>query len=238
MARQKGLTPGVLGFVSCPTQSNHHSVSHPIIPSWCRVCVIFWQGFPLLHWLSEKPCHRVFDHLSEIELHQPDVKVITFNHEGIFSQAATDVDALKAFISMKGNLRYPIYVDVNRTAINGGLANWTSLVSLSPWRSYFSYFQTRAEPFYPLRYDWGLNWKLCRCLHPSLAVFIITTHDSRVHWVGNAEAEDLGEPLSRVLASLWGSIFFIPNRTGTTSGSHHLHGFGLRKTSTKKIGRH
>lgn len=66
-----------------------------------------------------KPCHRVFDHLSEIERHQPDVKVITFNHEGIFSQAATDIDALKAFISMKGNLKYPIYVDVNRTAING-----------------------------------------------------------------------------------------------------------------------
>lgn len=68
-----------------------------------------------------KPCHRVFDHLSEIALNQPDVKVITFNHEGIFSQAATDIEALKAFIKMKGNLQYPIFVDINRIAINGVL---------------------------------------------------------------------------------------------------------------------
>ncbi|KAK7690858.1 hypothetical protein QCA50_005960 [Cerrena zonata] len=65
---------------------------------------------------------------------------------------------------MKGNLRYPIYVDVNRTAIN-------------------AIFKPGQNLSIPL-------------------VFIITTHDSRVHWVGNAEAEDLGEPLSRVLASL------------------------------------
>ncbi|KAI0078789.1 hypothetical protein K474DRAFT_1706183 [Panus rudis PR-1116 ss-1] len=111
-----------------------------------------------------RPCHRVFDHLSDIALNEKDVQVITFNHEGIFSQADTDIAAVKSFVETKGNLRYPIFVDVRRTAIN-------------------AIFKPGQNLSIPL-------------------VFIISIKDGVVHWLGNADAEDMTRPLSRLLASL------------------------------------
>lgn len=65
-----------------------------------------------------QPCHRVFQHLSEMTSH-PDVKVLTYNHEGIFNQTPTDTEALKTFIQEHGNINYPVFVDDNRVAIDG-----------------------------------------------------------------------------------------------------------------------
>ncbi|TCD70190.1 hypothetical protein EIP91_004369 [Steccherinum ochraceum] len=110
-----------------------------------------------------RPCHRVFGHLSEIATN-PDVKVLTYNHEGIFNQSETDVEALKTFIQEQGNLHYPVFVDVNRVAID-------------------AIFRPGQNLSIPL-------------------VFIITPKDGVVHWIGNADAEDMGEPLERVLLSL------------------------------------
>ena len=60
----------------------------------------------------------MFEHLSQIATN-PEVKVLTFNHEGIFNQDETDTEALRMFIQDQGNLHYPIFVDVNRVAIDG-----------------------------------------------------------------------------------------------------------------------
>lgn len=60
----------------------------------------------------------MFGHLSQIATNR-DVKVLTYNHEGIFNQSETDVEALKTFIQEQGNMDYPIFVDVNRVAIDG-----------------------------------------------------------------------------------------------------------------------
>jgi len=110
-----------------------------------------------------RPCHRVFQHLSEMAAH-PGVKVLTYNHEGIFNQSDTDIEALKSFIQEQGNINYPVFVDVNRVAID-------------------AIFRPGQNLSIPL-------------------VFIITPKDGVVHWIGNADAEDMGEPLRRVLSSL------------------------------------
>ena len=50
---------------------------------------------------------------------KPGIKVITFNHEGIFNNTETNIPALKDFVLSRNNMNYPIYVDVNRLAIDG-----------------------------------------------------------------------------------------------------------------------
>ena len=65
-----------------------------------------------------QPCHRVFSHLSDIAS-RPGIKVITYDHEGIFNNAETNISELKQFVLSRSNMNYPIYVDVKRVAING-----------------------------------------------------------------------------------------------------------------------
>jgi len=78
--------------------------------------------------------------------------------------APTDIDALKTFIKNKGNLRYPVFVDYQRIAID-------------------AIFKPGQNLSIPL-------------------VFIITTRDGIVRWVGNADAEDMGKPLEEALAGI------------------------------------
>ncbi|OCH95437.1 hypothetical protein OBBRIDRAFT_788327 [Obba rivulosa] len=64
-----------------------------------------------------RPCLAESKHLSELAITQPDVKLITFNHEGIFSNASANVAAVKQFVKDRDDMIYPIYIDVNRIAI-------------------------------------------------------------------------------------------------------------------------
>lgn len=108
-----------------------------------------------------RPCHEVFGHLSKIA-EKPGVKLISFNHEGIFTQAETDVPALRGFVAKQRNLKYPIFVDAKRIAIN-------------------AVFKPGQNLSIPL-------------------VVLISTRDGKVHWLGNAAAEDFETPLERILA--------------------------------------
>lgn len=63
-----------------------------------------------------RPCHVVCDILSDIAK-KPDVKVITFNHEGIFTKADINRTVVKGFVDSRGDMNYPIYIDSQRVAI-------------------------------------------------------------------------------------------------------------------------
>ncbi|KAI0346555.1 hypothetical protein BDW22DRAFT_1352680 [Trametopsis cervina] len=84
------------------------------IDGWRNASVLvieFWAS-----WC--KPCHEVFEHLSRIAATQPDTKVISFAHEGIFNNAETDVPALAAFVAARRDIDYPVFVDHRRVAFN------------------------------------------------------------------------------------------------------------------------
>ena len=66
---------------------------------------------------SHQPCHRVFSHLSDIA-NRPGIKVITYNHEGIFNNTDTNIPMLREFVASRANMNYPISVDAKRVAIN------------------------------------------------------------------------------------------------------------------------
>ena len=65
-----------------------------------------------------QPCLAVFRDLSTLAHTRPDIKVITFNSEGIFTNAPIDVAAVKAFIAARDDMNYPIYIDTQRVAVN------------------------------------------------------------------------------------------------------------------------
>ncbi|KAH9928667.1 uncharacterized protein B0H18DRAFT_1084408 [Fomitopsis serialis] len=103
--------------------------------SWCRV-----RAAPPL------PCQfsiGVPSSSALINATKPDVKVITFNHEGIFNKTAIVGPS-------RSDMDYPIYIDSHRVAVQG-------------------------------------------------IVFIITTKDQIVHWVGNPE--EMAAPLEKALSS-------------------------------------
>lgn len=119
MADQKGISDRILGVVSgfpysCRAVTDGAPCPDGVVCAFLLTPTAAWTNDPFI----PQPCHRVFDHLSEIATN-PNVKVLTFNHEGIFNQDDTDIEALKGFIQQSGNLRYPILVDANRVAING-----------------------------------------------------------------------------------------------------------------------
>lgn len=66
-----------------------------------------------------QPCHRVFQHLSEIATQERSVKVISFADEGIFNNKATDIAAMKTFVFSRTDMNYPIYIDSHHVAYNG-----------------------------------------------------------------------------------------------------------------------
>ncbi|KAF7795976.1 hypothetical protein EIP86_007145 [Pleurotus ostreatoroseus] len=59
----------------------------------------------------------VFPHLSAIA-NRPGMKVISFNHEGIFNNAETNITAVKNFVLSRPDMNFPVFVDVRRVAIN------------------------------------------------------------------------------------------------------------------------
>ncbi|RDX57532.1 hypothetical protein OH76DRAFT_1395361 [Lentinus brumalis] len=65
-----------------------------------------------------RPCLAVFRDLSTLAQTRPDIKVITFNSEGIFTNAPIDVTAVKAFIAARDDMNYPIYIDTHRVAVS------------------------------------------------------------------------------------------------------------------------
>ncbi|CCM04985.1 uncharacterized protein FIBRA_07183 [Fibroporia radiculosa] len=70
------------------------------------------------YWASWcRPCHVVCGILSNIVATEPDVKVITFNHEGIFTKAEIDRAVVKNFIDSRNDMDYPIYIDSERVAV-------------------------------------------------------------------------------------------------------------------------
>ncbi|KAI0787890.1 hypothetical protein C8Q74DRAFT_641310 [Fomes fomentarius] len=64
-----------------------------------------------------RPCLAVFHELSTLAQTRPEIKVITFNAEGIFTNAPINVAAVKAFIAGRDDMNYPIYIDTHRVAV-------------------------------------------------------------------------------------------------------------------------
>ncbi|KAH9926837.1 hypothetical protein B0H21DRAFT_764008 [Amylocystis lapponica] len=106
-----------------------------------------------------RPCHPVCQLLSDAAAKYPEIKVITFNHEGIFTKAEIDTAVVRNFVSRRDDMNYPLYIDINRVAV----------------QALFEPGQTLSIPL----------------------VFIITTKDCVVHWVGNPE--DMDTPLAEAI---------------------------------------
>lgn len=64
-----------------------------------------------------RPCLAESKHLSELVAIYPDVKLITFCHEGIFSNANANAGGIRQFVKTRTDMNYPIYVDIQRVAI-------------------------------------------------------------------------------------------------------------------------
>ena len=63
--------------------------------------------------------------LARVNATKPDVKVITFNHEGIFNKTEIDRSVVKTFVDGRNDMDYPIYIDSHRVAVQGkGRAVW------------------------------------------------------------------------------------------------------------------
>ncbi|PCH42305.1 hypothetical protein WOLCODRAFT_152330 [Wolfiporia cocos MD-104 SS10] len=67
--------------------------------------------------LATQPCHVVSPILSKINASKPDVKLITFNHEGIFNKTDIDRSIVDDFVSGRDDMDYPVYIDMKRVAV-------------------------------------------------------------------------------------------------------------------------
>ncbi|KAH9945284.1 uncharacterized protein BXZ73DRAFT_37922 [Epithele typhae] len=70
------------------------------------------------HTHTSQPCVVVFDDLSRIAQTRPEIKVITFNSETIFTNAPVDVGFVKNFVASRTDMKYPIFIDTHRVAVN------------------------------------------------------------------------------------------------------------------------
>ncbi|KAL1949266.1 hypothetical protein VTO73DRAFT_8147 [Trametes versicolor] len=81
-----------------------------------------WRDAKLLiieFWASWcRPCLAVFRDLAVLARTRPDVKVVAFNAEGIFTHAPIDVAAVRRFVARRDDMDYPIYIDTHRVAVN------------------------------------------------------------------------------------------------------------------------
>lgn len=64
-----------------------------------------------------QPCHVVGSLLSRVNATKTDVKVITFNHEGIFNKTEIDRSVVKTFVNSRNDMDYPVYIDSHRIAV-------------------------------------------------------------------------------------------------------------------------
>ena len=71
----------------------------------------------LAPWHSQ-PCLAVFRDLSAIARSHPEIKIITFNSEGIFTNAPIDAPAVKRFVARRDDMDYPVFIDTHRVAVN------------------------------------------------------------------------------------------------------------------------
>ncbi|GBE80370.1 hypothetical protein SCP_0300850 [Sparassis crispa] len=106
-----------------------------------------------------RPCHPVCKILTDVAAQYPDVKVITFNNEGIFNKAPTDSEIIKDFVAERDDVNYPVYIDKKNIAVE-------------------SLFQPGECFSIPL-------------------VFIITTRDSVIRWLGSPR--EMASPLDDAL---------------------------------------
>lgn len=89
----------------------------------------------------------MFRELSNLERTRPDIKIIAFNAEGIFTNAPIDVRAVREFMAGRDDMEYTIYIDTHRIAVNGEL-----LIFRYPCRNMFPrdfphrYDRTAFEP--------------------------------------------------------------------------------------------
>lgn len=60
----------------------------------------------------------MFRDLSALVQKHPEIKVVTFNSEGIFTNAPVDTAAVKAFVASRNDMNYPIFIDTHRVAVN------------------------------------------------------------------------------------------------------------------------
>ncbi|KAI0734247.1 hypothetical protein C8Q72DRAFT_923633, partial [Fomitopsis betulina] len=74
------------------------------------VVIEFWAS-----WC--RPCHVVGSLLSRVNATKTDVKVITFNHEGIFNKTEIDRSVVKTFVNSRNDMDYPVYIDSHRIAV-------------------------------------------------------------------------------------------------------------------------
>lgn len=70
------------------------------------------------HRARSQPCLAVFRDLAVLARTRPDVKVVAFNAEGIFTHAPIDVAAVRRFVARRDDMDYPIYIDTHRVAVN------------------------------------------------------------------------------------------------------------------------
>ena len=69
--------------------------------------------------ITTQPCIVVFEELTRIVQTRPEIKVITFNSETIFTNGAIDVNFVKGFVAARNDMEFPIYIDTHRVAVNG-----------------------------------------------------------------------------------------------------------------------
>ncbi|KAI0329066.1 hypothetical protein GY45DRAFT_1362260 [Cubamyces sp. BRFM 1775] len=65
-----------------------------------------------------RPCLAVFRDLSAIARSHPEIKIITFNSEGIFTNAPIDAAAVRRFVAQRDDMDYPVFIDTHRVAVN------------------------------------------------------------------------------------------------------------------------